>query len=303
MVSNNTPWEKRIGKQRQWVWRGWPIRYTYLLPSGQKPECTKPPLILLHGFGAAIEHWRQNIPILAEEYPIYALDLLGFGGSKKAATDYNMYLWAEQVHNFWQTFIGQPVILVGNSIGALLCVTVAKLYPEMVAGMVMISLPDVSFRQKTIPSLLRPIVNIIEGLFSPPLLLKGLFNIIRRPQIIRPWIKLAYYDASAITDELVDIIIIPPQDEGAARTFCLLFEGVKGADYGPSVQAVLPTLTMPMLLIWGLQDRFIPPSLAPIFAQLNPKITLVELDHAGHCLHDECPDKFNSILLDWMKKL
>ncbi|MEA5536474.1 alpha/beta fold hydrolase [Crocosphaera sp. XPORK-15E] len=300
-MSYQQPWEMRIGRQRDWIWRGWPIRYTFLPSGAGKLTESQPSMILLHGFGAAIEHWRHNMPILAQDYRVYALDLLGFGGSKKAAADYTIDLWVEQIHDFWQTFIGKPVILVGNSIGSLVCLTAASKYPEMVASIVMLSLPDVSLRQEMIPKVLRPIINTIEGLFAPPLLLKGLFNIIRRPQIIRPWIGLAYYDKSAVTDELVDIIAIPPQDEGAARAFCLLFEGLRKPGYAPVVKDVLPDFKIPILLVWGRQDRLVPFSLAAQFAQLNPKITLVELDHAGHCPHDECPDRFNSILLDWLK--
>lgn len=299
-MNQQRQWVKRIGRQRHWIWRGWYIRYSFF-SSQAKLKDAKPPLILLHGFGAAIEHWRKNIPTLGQDYRVYALDLLGFGGSQKAATNYSVYLWAEQIYDFWQTFIGKPVVLVGNSIGSLVCLTAAKQHPEMVAGITMLSLPDVSMRQEMIPKFFRPFVNTIEGLFTPPLFLKGLFNLIRRPQIIRPWIGIAYSDKSVITDELVKMITIPPQDRGAARAFCLLFEGVRKPEFAPSAKAVLPSLKIPILLIWGRQDRMVPFALAAQFAQLNPQITLVELDQIGHCPHDECPDQFNTILLDWLK--
>ncbi|ACK64883.1 alpha/beta hydrolase fold protein [Rippkaea orientalis PCC 8801] len=294
------PWEKRIGRQRDWIWQGWQIRYSYLHCPIKSISQQKPPLILLHGFGAAIEHWRHNIPILAEKHSVYALDLLGFGGSQKAAADYSAYLWAQQVYDFWRTFIRQPVILVGNSIGSLVCLTVAATYPEMVAGIAMLSLPDVSLRQEMMPRWLQPIVTSLESLLSPPFLIKGLLTIVRRPSIIRPWVTLAYCDRSAITDELVEIISLPAYDQGAARTLCLLVEGARNPKFAPSAKAILPNLTIPMLLIWGKQDRFIPPSLAPMFAQLNSRITLVELDQVGHCPQDESPDRFNPILLDWI---
>ena len=300
-MSHQPGWVKKIGQQRYWVWRGWRIRYAFLSSALKQSQTSNPPLILLHGFGAAIEHWRHNMPILAEDYRVYALDLLGFGGSQKAATDYSVYLWVEQLHDFWQLFIGQPVVLVGNSIGSLVCLTAAIKYPEMVAGIVMLSLPDVSIRQEMIPKFFRPIVNTIEGLFTPPLLLKTLFTILRRPQIIRPWVGIAYYDQSAITDELVEIIAIPPQDKGAARAFCLLFEGVKKPEFAPSAKAILPNLDIPILLVWGRQDRMVPFSLAVQFSQLNPQIKFIDLDQVGHCPHDECPETFNQILLDWLR--
>ncbi len=294
-----TPWERRIGRQRDWMWRGWQIRYSYLHPI-VTPQTAKPPLIFLHGFGAAIEQWRHNIPVLAQDYSIYALDLLGFGGSSKAAANYSAYLWAEQVYDFWQTFIRQPVVLVGNSIGSLVGLTAAATYPEMVAGLAMLSLPDISLRQEALPKRLQPLVTTLENLFASPVLLRGLFQVLRRPSIIRRWAAIAYEDKSALTDELIEILLAPAYDEGAARTFCLLFENVRKPKFAPPARAILPNLTIPMLLVWGLRDRMVPPSLAPILAGLNPLITLVELDGAGHCPHDECPDYFNSILLDWL---
>jgi pimeloyl-ACP methyl ester carboxylesterase len=297
-VEREQNWEQRIGKQRDWVWRGWQTRYSYqrvgALPS-------RPPLILLHGFGAAIEHWRNNIPVLSQQYPVYALDLLGFGASRKATTDYTVSLWVEQVHDFWQTFIRQPVILVGNSISSLVCLAAAATYPEMVEGIVMLNLPDVSLRQEMIPQGLQPIVNGIEGIFAAPPLLKGLFQLLRHPFFIRRWAKLAYSDAAAITDELVEILAAPPQDEGSARTFSALFTAMRSPNFCLPAKVLLPQLKIPILLIWGCQDRMVPSSLAPMFASLNPQIKLIELDGAGHCPHDELPDQFNYILLDWLE--
>ena len=58
-----------------------------------------------------------------------------------------------------------------------------------------------------------------------------------------------------------------------------------------------------MLLIWGRQDRMVPPKLASFFAGLNDRIELIELDRMGHCPHDESPTKFNQILLDWLERV
>lgn len=293
-------WQQRIGNQRDWVWRGWQTRYTYIKPAIENQQ-SNTPLILLHGFGASIEHWRHNLPVLSENYPVYALDLLGFGASRKAKTNYSAYLWAEQVYDFWQSFIGEPVILIGNSIGSLVCLTAAANYPEMVKGIVMLSLPDVSLRQEMIPPLLRPFVTGLENLFAPPPLIKTLLQFLRRPSLIRRWAGVAYADKTAITEELVEILANPAYDRGAEETFSALFQAIRKPRFAPAVKDVLPQLDLPMLLIWGCQDRMIPPSLAPTFAALNEKIQLIELENVGHCPHDESPVKFNSLLLDWLK--
>jgi len=287
-------------KIRDWVWRGWQIRYLVARPDGETSP-KHPPLILLHGFGAAIGHWRYNIPALSETHVVYALDLLGFGASRKPPTYYQVDLWAEQVYDFWHTFIRHPAHLVGNSIGSLVCLAAAVNRPEMVKSMTLISLPDVSLRQEAIPKWLQPLVSKIEAIFANPLLLRPLFYILRRPKVLRRWAGIAYANPHKIDDELVEILATPTYDEGAARAFCALCQAVSRPNFSPPAKAVLPELKIPILLIWGRQDRMVPASLAPTFAALNPQIKLVELDNAGHCPQDECPTEFNSLLLGWLE--
>lgn len=70
------------------------------------------PLLLVHGFGASIGHWRKNIPVLAAGgYRVYAIDLLGFGSSDKPALNYTVELWQEQLKDFWTAHIQEPTVL------------------------------------------------------------------------------------------------------------------------------------------------------------------------------------------------
>ena len=293
-------WYQRIGNQRDWVWRGWQIRYTYMRAKQPLNKIETHPLIFLHGFGASIKHWRNNIPVISEKHTVYALDLLGFGASKKVYTNYQIDLWSEQIYEFWQNFIGQPVILVGNSLGSLVCVATAANYPSMVKGMILINLPDVSLRNEVIPPWLNPILNVIEEIGTSPLLLKPLFKFIRQKKILRLWANIAYVDKKAVDDELVEILATPPTESGASNAFCALAKAPNRPGFSPQLKLVLPSLNIPILLLWGKNDRMIPPTLAPILAKLNPRIELVELDNAGHCLHDEYPDWFNYLVLDWI---
>lgn len=300
-MTTNQSWQARIGNQRDWVWRGWQTRYSYLRAKQELAPNTTPPIIFIHGFGASIEHWRHNLSAIAHNHTVYALDLLGFGASRKADTEYSAALWTEQVHDFWQTFIGVPVILVGNSIGSLVCLNVTAVYPEMVKGLVMLSLPDVSVREDVLPPAVRPLVTAIENLFASPFLIKNLLKIVRRPSIIRKWAGIAYPNQDAITDELVEILSSPAYDEGAEQTLFRLSRSVRKDDFAESVRDLLPPITIPILLIWGLQDRMIPPNQARAIAELNTNLKLIELENAGHCPHDEYPEQFNSLLLDWLK--
>ncbi len=103
----NIPLQKRLMTQSltkqttltpySWEWQGYNTVYT-VQGEGQ-------PLLLIHGFGASIGHWRKNIPTLADAgYQVFALDLLGFGGSDKPALDYSVELWQQQLYDF----LGKP---------------------------------------------------------------------------------------------------------------------------------------------------------------------------------------------------
>jgi pimeloyl-ACP methyl ester carboxylesterase len=260
------------------------------------------PLILLHGFGASIGHWRHNMQVLGEQHTVYALDMLGFGASKKAAAHYSIQLWVDQVYEFWQAFIRQPVILIGNSNGSLISLAAAVAYPEMVQGIVMMSLPDPTLEQEAIPSWLRPVVMGMKKLVASPLILKPVFYFVRRPSVLRRWASLAYVNPEAVSDELIDILAGPPQDRGSARAFTALFTAAIAVNFSPSVKAILPQVTVPMLLIWGQKDKFVPAVFGKRFTQYNERLELVNLEDVGHCPHDESPEIVNQLILDWMRR-
>ncbi|MFM2060924.1 MAG: hypothetical protein RLZZ507_594 [Cyanobacteriota bacterium] len=292
-------WQQRVGNQRDWLWRGWQIRYTYIRPTENHQNTT--PLILLHGFGASIGHWRHNLEVLGTHHTVYALDMLGFGASEKATANYSVELWVEQVYEFWRAFIRQPVILVGNSIGSLISLVAAAAHPDMVQGIVMMSLPDPTLELEALPTFLHPVVRGIKSIVASPLLLKPLFKYVRQPGVLRRWSGLAYAHPEAITDELIDILAGPPQDRGSTRAFIALFKASISSEFSPSVKKILPNLTIPMLLIWGRKDKFVPPNLASEFAKYNAKLEILYLEDVGHCPHDESPELVNQVILDWIQ--
>jgi pimeloyl-ACP methyl ester carboxylesterase len=341
--ANILHWRQRVGAQRDWIWRGWQIRYTYFAPSARtQPAIPEPllaeplfaeplvaeplvaeyslgesgiaqasgaPIILLHGFGASIGHWRHNLEALGQTRPVYALDLLGFGASEKTQAPYNLELWVEQLHDFWLAVVGRPAILVGNSIGSSVSLAAASAYPEMAKGVVMISLPDASvlelpkFLQPLLPLLnqgLAPLGQVAKAVLTHPVLFDPLFRWVRRPQMIRRWVSKAYVNQDRITDELVEILSKPAYTPQARQALTAMVRAPNPTqDY--RAKTILPDLTMPLLLLWGKQDTMVPPSLAPRFLAYNANLKLIELDQAGHCPHDECPERVNPIILDWLR--
>lgn len=299
----------KLGHQRTWYWRGWRVHYTYVRAT--QPQSGAPPLLLVHGFGAAVGHWRFNLEALSQHHSVYAIDLLGFGASQKASTLYSPLLWAEQIHEFWRSLIGVPVVLVGNSLGSVVCMMAAARFPEMVRAIAWINLPDASVLTPAMPSSLtrlkplltlplRPLISLAKWLFTSPLVINPLLWYLRPPRRLHRFAKGAYQNTQVVDDQLVEILSAPAYERGASQALRAMTRYVGLVPDRYRARSVLPQLQIPLLLLWGKCDRFVPPSLAPRVAALNPRIRLVELEAVGHCPHDEVPDQVNPLLLDWL---
>lgn len=291
-------WHQKVGNQRDWVWRGWQTRYTYQRCSSDR--VTTSPVLLLHGFGASIGHWQHNLEFLATNHTVYGLDLVGWGGSRKPDIQYDIDLWVDQVYDFWQTFVGQPLILVGNSIGSLVALVAAARYPEMAASLIMVSLPDLSAEQEMIPRSIQPLVNGIKRVILNPPLLHTLFRVVSQPKVAKKWAKMAYANPDRVTDELVDLFITPAREREAPAAFVKIMQGMTSSNFSPNIRQLLPEMKIPMLLLWGSDDRMIPQGTAGILLKLNPLLELVNLAGAGHCAHDEMPELVNETIRNWL---
>jgi pimeloyl-ACP methyl ester carboxylesterase len=292
-------WQQRVGYQRDWVWRGWQTRYSF--QRCIQPEQSSSPVLLVHGFGASIGHWEHNFAAFATSHTVYAVDLVGWGGSRKPSVNYDIDLWVAQIHDFWQTFIGEPTILVGNSIGSLVALVAAARYPEMAASLVMVSLPDLSAEQEMIPTPLQPIVNGIKRAILSPMLLRGLFRVVSKPNVARRWARIAYFNPDRVTNDLVALFLTPAREKEAPAAFVKIMQGMTSSNFSPNIRKLIPGMNLPMLLIWGAQDRMIPKGTAKILLTLNPLLQLVSLQASGHCAHHETPDEVNHIMANWIE--
>lgn len=288
---STTPIEKHF-----WTWQGHQIQYTVM--------GTGKPLVLIHGFGASIGHWRKNIPILAEAgYRVFALDLLGFGGSDKPSLDYTIELWQEQIKAFWDAHIAEPTVFIGNSIGALLSLMVVTEYPEIATGAVLINCAGgLNHRPDELNPPLRFVMGAFTKLVSSNITGLFLFNLIRQKSRIRRTLTQVYRDSEAITEELVDLLYTPSCDPGAQQVFA----SVLTAPPGPSPVELLPKVKHPLLVIWGEDDPWTPIAGAAIYQQqreTSPDVEFVAIPNTGHCPHDEKPDAVNGLIIKWLDKL
>lgn len=257
-----------------------------------------PPLLLLHGFGASLEQWRDNLADLAQHRTVYALDLLGFGDSEKAATLFNADLWSDQVQDFWQTWIDRPVVLLGHSLGALVALNTTVRQPEMVERLVLLTLP--AAREELLSGWMESLSRGAERLFSTPLLIRPLFQIFRRPGVIRGALRQIYQRRDRVDDALVQQFVSPTADRGAARTLCYLVRSRTELQFTPETKKLVPQLTVPTLLLWGQADRVIPLSWGEQIAPLNPFVTLQVIPQVGHCAYDDDPTCLNQQILQWL---
>ena len=285
-------------KPRYWYWRGWRVRYQ-VFSTGQPGVSDLPPLLLLHGFGSSLEQWRDNVTALAQNRTVYALDLLGFGDSQKAATVFNTDLWSAQIYDFWQTWIGQPTILVGHSLGALVALNSAVVYPSLAERLILLTLP--AAREELLSGWVETISRTAERLFSSPLLIRAIFQIFRQPKIIRRVLKGIYQQPTRVDEQLVRQFTKPTEDYGAARSLCYLVRSRTELQFTPETRKLIPQLTIPTLLLWGQADNIIPPAWGELIAPLNPQVTFQLIPGVGHCLYDDDPDVINQYILDWLE--
>jgi pimeloyl-ACP methyl ester carboxylesterase len=66
---------------------------------------------------------------------------------------------------------------------------------------------------------------------------------------------------------------------------------------------LLERLVQPLLLIWGEADRLVPIEVGELIARLRPELRLERLEGVGHCPHDEAPEAFEALLLNWLERL
>jgi pimeloyl-ACP methyl ester carboxylesterase len=282
-----------------WQWRDYAIAYTV---AGEGP-----PLVLIHGFGASLGHWRKNIPVLADAgYQVYALDLLGFGDSDQPVIPYTLDLWQDLLVDFWAEFIQTPATYVGNSIGGLLTLMLLANHPDKAkAGAVLNCAGGLNHR----PEELRPPLTWVMGAFtrlvSSPTLGPLVFNQVRRKGRIRSSLRQVYRNPAAITEELVEMIYTPACKPTAQKVFAAIVT----APPGPKPSDLLPQIDQPLLVLWGENDPWTPIKGADIYRQLaadatrRSPVTFHSIADTGHCPHDERPEVVNPLVINWLRAM
>jgi pimeloyl-ACP methyl ester carboxylesterase len=270
----------------------------------------RPPIVAVHGFGGNCHHWRKLSADLCDEYPVYALDLVGFGASEKPSSlTYGPNLWYQQVADFVREVVQEPCVLVGNSIGSQVAMYVASEQPEWVKGVCLLNCVGGMnqrglYKDSLQVAMMRPVFELLEYLLKKRNIAAWLFNKFsdrdRVEQLLRAR-GTPYANPDAVHSELVDIFVEPSLDTGAVDVFVGVFTG----DPGPRPEKMLEKIDCPVLVAWGDADPWTPlnGSVGRFFQQQakeRDNVDLVALPDTGHSPQDDRPELVAAALCPWL---
>lgn len=248
-----------------------------------------PPMILIHGFAASNLVWSKVFLEFAEAgYRVIASDLPGYGFSAKPRhLDYTIANQAEMVVRFLKQLEIDGAVFVGSSYGAAIAATIALDHPELVQKLVMVG--AVNNNRPTRYLLMRLFGSPIIGDILSPLLVGS-----RR--LLRRRMKRVYDRHSWVLDERrVDARHLPLRTRGAHRA---IIRTVRRWD-AERVSREAHLLTQLTLLIWGDTDREVPLQDGERLHAAIPGSRLVVVRECGHLPHEEYPQAFVDVVLDF----
>ena len=298
-------------KTEDWKWKKWDISWSLSKQSKNDNDIN---VLLVHGFGASKRHWRHNQDFLGNYGNCFSIDLLGFGESsqpsalldyefnKENSIKYSFDLWGNQIAAFCLEVIKSPVYLVGNSIGGVVALKAAEILKDNCNGVILIDCAQRTMDDKRLKktnvlmNLLRP---VLKTLVRQRIISNTLFERAANRKVIRQILKKAYPTGKNIDEELVEILYKPSQRKNskeAFRGFINLFDDYLATDLFENISA-------PIQLIWGEKDPW--ESLDEAQSWKNKYKNIKRLDiikEAGHCPHDENPEKTNNLIYKFIQE-
>jgi pimeloyl-ACP methyl ester carboxylesterase len=234
------------------------------------------PLVLVHGLGDRDESWAPMLKRLKRAgFHVYAPDLLGYGRSPKPENgDYSMSGEEKFVYDFIQALGLQKTDLGGWSMGGWISLKLALDHPELVDRVVVYDAAGLRFQLNEPRKLFEPqTTDDVQKLFStmePDA--KPLPTYVRRGVL-----RAIQQDQSTIDRNLASM---------------------KESDL---LEPRLPSLTEPLLIVWGADDHLIPLSVGEEMHQLVPKSELDILAGCGHLEPNRCSARAAQATADFLK--
>jgi pyruvate dehydrogenase E2 component (dihydrolipoamide acetyltransferase) len=232
------------------------------------------PVLLVHGFGADLNTWMFTQPALAAGRRVVALDLPGHGGSAKEVGGGDAEGLTDAVEGAFGALGIEQVHLVGHSMGGAIAALAALRQPARVASLTLIASaglgPDIN-------------TSFIDG-----------FVRASRRREASEILSLLVYDPALISRAMVEDVLRYKRLDGVTAALAKIAE----AWFGGGRQSLdltdrLMTLSLPVQLIWGREDRVIPAAHAEASAARLP---VHILDAAGHLPHMEKAGEVNRLI-------
>lgn len=283
-----------------------PVHYVEHGASGV--DAAASPLVCLHGLGGSHVSWHDLAPLLATGRRVLTLDLAGHGCTPRAGRSASVSANRELLARFLTEAVGEPAVLVGNSMGAAIAMLQAARHPDSVRGLVLIG-PALPRARTSVP---HPALARQVALCAVPGLAERALTRRRAKlppeELVEQTLRLTTADASSVSPavraraaELVAARPAGPDSEAAfleaARSIGLLV--TRAASY----RAAIASISAPALVLQGAQDRLVPAAGVRQLRTLQPDWQVAVLDGVGHVPHLEQPVRTAGLIEPWLSHL
>jgi 2-hydroxymuconate-semialdehyde hydrolase len=250
------------------------------------------PVILIHGFLYSTVMWKKNIDDLSKKFKVYAIDLWGWGYSERLKEDsYSFDLYSKQVIRFMNELKIRKASLVGQSMGGGISVYTAAHYPERIDKLILID-----------PAVIPYAASLTSRIYTLPFVGEFL-NALPGDSLMKNNIKdIWFYDKSKVTDEYAAEVIFPFNIKGSSAGAMYILRKVLEPPLVEAEAQILSRLNIPILIIHGREDRAVPLERSQTLNKMWSTSKLVIFEKAGHSPHEEYPDKFNRLALDFLSR-
>lgn len=256
-----------------------------------------PIAVYVHGLAGNSTNFDSVGSVLATYARGYAIDLPGFGRSDPPPGGrYSLDDDAEMVTQVIRRLSPrQPVHLVGNSLGGMVCILVASRHPELIASLTLIS-PAVPDLRLTTDRGADPRLGLLLAPGTTGLAVRRLGGIDAQ-QRAQGMAALCYGDPSSLTAEDVAAAAVELHWRFPLRwVHTSTIESMRALMRSylrvgrRSFRTITASVSAPTLVIWGTKDRLVDCSLAPATAAAFRRSRLLVLAGCGHVAQMERPD-------------
>lgn len=255
---------------------------------------TGQPLVFVHGLSGSWQNWLEQLPVLAADHRVLALDLPGFGHSPMPAEPISIAGYARTLDHLFDELAIDAAAVVGNSMGGFIGAELAIAFPQRVERLVLVSAAGVSTYDDPRVRRAMPALRLLEGALTA-----GAIRVAGRADklALRPRLRQAAMRMVVAHPERLPAALAAEQMRGAGTPgFMAAFASILDYD----VRERLPEIACPTLIVWGDSDRLISVRDADVFAELIPGSRKVIFADTGHMSMLERPAAFNELLEEFL---